>query len=410
MYDQLKSFPVTYHCITHYCLVKLLLFPPFLLEVEVMNRLFGKPVLPILRRMSVSAKRSVAGGRIDWFEEMAAKRRTCEEFVAAFDRISTVHLNVMDHRLEEAKERYRRVLDYNCKGGKLNRGMAVLSTFQTLQPSSSEEDVDMACVVGWCVELLQAYFLIEDDIEDGSETRRDRPCWYKVPDVGLTAINDASYLAATVYQILMRHLKDHPLKWEIMKLFHDHDFRTIIGQTIDMTAIPFDKFSMERLATVYEFKTAYYSFSLPVRSAMYLAGIADPSTHENAEKILLKIGHLFQVQDDYLDCFGDPKVTGKIGTDIQDNKCTWLIMTALEQCNEIERAVLRDNYGKHSSQAIQVVKSIYEQLGIKEKFFRYEEEQYQKLLAEIKESSDRTLELKDTVFEDFLNRIYKRQK
>ena len=375
-----------------------------------MNRLFGKPVLPILRRMNVSAKRSVTGGKVDWFDEMAAKPRTRKEFVAAFERISTVHLSVMDHRLQEARERYQRVLDYNCKGGKLNRGMAVVSSFQTLQPCSTEKDVQVACVIGWCVELLQAYFLIEDDIEDGSETRRGQPCWYKVPDIGLTAINDASYLAATVYQILMRHLKDHPLRWEIMKLFHDHDFRTIVGQTIDMAAAPFDEFSMERVATVYEFKTAYYSFSLPVRSAMYLAGIADPSVHESAEKILLKIGHLFQVQDDYLDCFADPKVTGKVGTDIQDNKCTWLIMTALEHCNEIERAMLRDNYGKRSSQAIQVVKSTYEQLGIKGKFLRYEEEQYQKLLGEIKESSDRTPQLRAEVFEDFLNQIYKRQK
>jgi len=46
------------------------------------------------------------------------------------------------------------------------------------------------------------------------------------------------------------------------------------------------------------------------------------------------------VQDDYLDCFGDPAVTGKVGTDIEDHKCSWLIVQALSRASDDQRSVL----------------------------------------------------------------------
>jgi len=56
------------------------------------------------------------------------------------------------------------------------------------------------------------------------------------------------------------------------------------------------------------------------------------------------------VQDDYIDCYGDPEYTGKIGTDIVDGKCSWLIATALTMANEEQLETLRKCYGNSSKE------------------------------------------------------------
>lgn len=59
------------------------------------------------------------------------------------------------------------------------------------------------------------------------------------------------------------------------------------------------------------------------------------------EAVVIELGLLFQIQDDFLDCFGNAKVTGKIGTDITENKCSWLIVKAFEQANENQKSILK---------------------------------------------------------------------
>jgi len=46
------------------------------------------------------------------------------------------------------------------------------------------------------------------------------------------------------------------------------------------------------------------------------------------------------IQDDYIDCFCDPELTGKVGTDIEDNKCSWMIVQALARASHEQRAIL----------------------------------------------------------------------
>jgi len=64
------------------------------------------------------------------------------------------------------------MLNYNVPGGKLNRGMAVLDVLLAIKPDAAPTDINNSNIVGWCIEFLQGFFLVADDIMDDSITRR----------------------------------------------------------------------------------------------------------------------------------------------------------------------------------------------------------------------------------------------
>lgn len=307
---------------------------------------------------------------------------------------------------------------YNSVGGKANRGLSVIDTYRLLKGKTLDELTDdeykHAAILGWAVELLQAYFLVADDIMDDSITRRGQPCWYRVPKVGMIAINDAFMLEAAIYILLKNHFKKESYYIDLVELFHEVTFQTELGQLLDLLTAPEDevdlsKFSLEKHSYIVTYKTAYYSFYLPVALAMYMAGIASPEDLKQAEDVLLPLGEYFQVQDDYLDCYGDPNVIGKIGTDIQDNKCGWVINKALQKANAEQRKVLDENYGVRSAETEAKVKAVFAELNIEQDFHEYEE----KIAAELREKIakvDESRGFKGEVLTIFLNKIYKRQK
>ena len=91
----------------------------------------------------------------------------------------------------------------------------------------------------------------------------------------------------------------------------------------------FGRFTEKKYKSIVKYKTAFYSFYLPVAAAIYMAGIDEEKEHAIAEMILPEMREFFQIQENYLDLFRDPSVTGKIGTDVQDNKCSWLVVQCL---------------------------------------------------------------------------------
>jgi farnesyl diphosphate synthase len=202
--------------------------------------------------------------------------------------------------------------------------------------------------------------------------------------------------------------------------------------------------ALHRHSLIVIYKTAFYSFYLPVALAMMFCGIESPSLlssplapksngvnghtngHTNghaaaapedpyklALDILIPLGEYFQVQDDFLDFSGTPEQIGKVGTDIIDNKCSWCVNAALAACTPAQRAVLDANYGRKDGACEARVKALFEEVGVREKYAAYEEDavgRIRKMIATIPEKAKGEEGLKREVFTVFLEKIYKRTK
>ncbi|KAJ6588864.1 isoprenoid synthase domain-containing protein [Mycena capillaripes] len=328
---------------------------------------------------------------------------------------------------EDAQSWYKRNIDYNVPGGKLNRGLSVVDSVEIMKgrPLSDAEFLQ-AAVLGWAVEFLQAFFLVMDDLMDKSVTRRGQPCYYRVPGVGTISVNDAVLLESAIYQLLKLHFRNETYYVDLMELFHETTFQTSTGQLLDLITAPEDsvelsKISLEKFQLIARYKTAYYSFYLPVALAMLVCEI--PKAYESkasgktvhayelARSILLPIGEYFQVQDDFLDFAGTPEQIGKVGTDIVDNKCSWCINTALGAASPEQRAILEASYGKRDAAMEARVKAVFEDVGLRARYRLYEERVYADIVGLIEDiPDDEGVTLKRRVFADFLDKIYKRRK
>ncbi|KAH8771988.1 isoprenoid synthase domain-containing protein [Diaporthe sp. PMI_573] len=346
-----------------------------------------------------------------------AQRTTLQEFEAVFPKLEADLVeHVESYKLPQKQiDWYKASLRTNAMGGKCNRGMSVPDSVSLLLGKPlSEDEYFKAATLGWLTELLQAFFLVSDDIMDTSITRRGKPCWYRQEGVGMIAINDAFMLEAAIYTLLKKYFRSHPAYVDLIELFHETSYQTELGQLTDLLTAPednvdLDNFSMEKYRFIVIYKTSYYSFFLPVALALHQLNIGTPENLKQAEDILIPMGEYFQIQDDYLDNFGLPEHIGKIGTDIMDNKCSWLVNQALAICTPEQKKILEDNYGRKDKDKEAVVKKLYDELNLEKRYKDYEE----KVVSEIKDKIAKIDEgegLKKGVFEAFLAKIYKRSK
>ncbi|CAG9865009.1 unnamed protein product [Phyllotreta striolata] len=342
-----------------------------------------------------------------------ATKEESREFMAIFPDIVRDLTDAGRHTdIPEVTKRFAHVLQYNVPNGKKTRGLTTVIAYKMLEKPENltPENIRLANILGWCVELLQAYFIVADDIMDHSVSRRGRPCWYRTEGVGLIAVNDGILLENSIYLLLKKHLSSLPCYVPIMELFRDITFKTSLGQSLDCLCLAngkpvLDLFTMKRYKTIVKYKTSYYSIQLPVALGMYLANMTDQEQHRQAKTILLEMGEFFQIQDDFLDVFGDSDVTGKIGTDIKDGKCSWLAVLALQRATPAQRKVMDEHYGKDNDESVRIVKNLFEELGLPATFAVYEEESFNITRTHIQQISKG---LPHDLFFKILRKFYKR--
>lgn len=348
------------------------------------------------------------------------QKEAAKSFVKVCDHLIAECTRDLDksHELPEKEKKWLvDMLEYNVKGGKMNRGLMVVVSGELILKSKglpvTSDELTKLAVLGWCIEWLQAWLLIADDFMDDSETRRGQPCWYKLDHVKQIALNDAFIVEMFVFRVLKRHFWAEPYYHQLVDLFMETTFQTECGQLLDLQCmnLGLEDFTFKRWELIVKYKTAFYSFYLPVALGMTVAGVQERSAYNAAREPLMVMGIYFQAQDDFLDCFATPEVLGKIGTDIQDKKCGWLFVNAYHQLATPEqKKFLDEHYGKckvGSKEELEI-KKMYKDMKLEEIYQKYEQKSYDDIMT--MKSGVEKANLPWSVFEVFLKKVYKRSK
>ncbi|CAG5049386.1 unnamed protein product [Parnassius apollo] len=283
--------------------------------------------------------------------------------------------------------RLKKLTEYNIVSGKQIRGLLMISACDALlKPELKEELQPQVFALAWAIEMFHSYFLITDDMEDGATTRRGKTCWHLLPEVGSYAINDAGMLRTFISEILMQYFGGQPVYPKIVDIFNKAYFKTHIGQFMDTMSCKnrdYLNFTMEKYITIVIHKTSFYSYEFPILLALALSNKGNEEAYKLVKSICRDLGLLYQMQNDYLDYYEDESVGGKSGTDIQEGKCTWLVLTALEHCNLSQRQEFLHNYGKWEKESVDRIRRLYKELELSKKYAQEKQKLYDTLCQRI---------------------------
>ncbi len=178
------------------------------------------------------------------------------------------------------------------------------------------------------VELVHAGILMHDDFMDQDEFRRGGPTTHKYFEEKFG--RDEHYGEAMAVNV------GDALMFLGCELIDDrHIFRAIAntayGQAYDVSLEKFGKWTEDDVLTVHKAKTAIYTYENPLFIGAHLAGLSK-KTFEILHDYAMDGGVAFQLRDDVLGVFGDPKETGKSAdSDLRQGKCTLLVLKALDR-------------------------------------------------------------------------------
>lgn len=177
---------------------------------------------------------------------------------------------------------------------------------------------------------------------------------------------------------LKRYYGTHESYPEMLDLFYESSIRTMKGQVMDCHFrdnhgnLLLENFTSARYHDIAVFKTAFYSFHLPIALGLLFSGIKDPSIHTATEEASRGLGLFFQMQDDYIDLFGSKKSGKGIDNDIREGKVTWFAAQAIERANLDQRNVFKANYGQMDADCVSRIRHLYEEMKL---FYLYKDAQ-----------------------------------
>lgn len=264
-------------------------------------------------------------------------------------------------------------------GGKRLRPLLTLIACDVVSGS-----FDKALPAAMAVETFHNFTLVHDDIMDEAPLRRGKATVHEKWDVN-TGILSGDAMLILAYQYFENY---EPVVFQkLAKLFSKTALEVCDGQQLDVD------FETRNDVTIPEYiKMITLKTSVLVAAALKMGAIVAEADDETAIALYnfgLNLGIAFQLQDDYLDTFGDPETFGKqIGGDIIENKKTYLYLKCLEIANKEDQEKLQFFYNQkledNSIKIIEVTR-IFEQNDIPTLIQNLIEEYTQKSFEDLKQ-------------------------
>ncbi|MEF3077968.1 polyprenyl synthetase family protein [Winogradskyella poriferorum] len=242
-------------------------------------------------------------------------------------------------------------------GGKRLRPVLTLMTSEIFNGSTSA-----AMDAALSVEVFHNFSLIHDDIMDDAPLRRGKATVHEKWDLN-TGILSGDAMLILAYQLFENY--EPKIFQALAKLFSKTALEVCEGQQYDIDFETRNDVTIPEYLKMIEYKTAVL-----VGAAMKMGAIVAEASEEDQNLIYdfgRYLGVAFQLQDDYLDAFGNPETFGKqVGGDILENKKTYLYLKTLELGNNAEKTSLLDlmiNKALTDDEKVEKVKALFNASG-----------------------------------------------
>ena len=225
----------------------------------------------------------------------------------------------------------------------------------------NEQEVAPAAMA---LEVFHNFTLLHDDVMDKAEVRRGRPTVHIQWNEN-TAILSGDQMMIEAYKLLAEVPESKLHK--VLRLFNKMATEICEGQQYDVDFESQEHVTIEEYLKMIRLKTSVL-LATALQIGSYLAG-ANEAQQEALYQFGINVGLAFQIQDDILDVWGDPKTFGKaVGGDISCNKKTYVYLTAQKLADDELTEELHQWYGSvldDNTDKIAAVKGLFEQLNVR---------------------------------------------